>query len=43
VCNIRAGSVGLTSGDGRTITWSAFDKPLTISQGSNISTMTYGP
>jgi len=33
----------ITIGDGRTVTWSAFDKPLTISQGSNTSTMTYGP
>src|SRR5690606_20161239 len=33
----------ITIGDGRTVTWSTFDKPLAISQGSNSSTMTYGP
>ncbi|MCK9506607.1 MAG: hypothetical protein M0Q95_20820, partial [Porticoccaceae bacterium] len=32
----------LTSGDGRTVTWSAFDKPLSISQGGSSSAMTYG-
>ncbi|MFA5632395.1 MAG: RHS repeat-associated core domain-containing protein [Porticoccaceae bacterium] len=33
----------MTSGDGRTITWSAFDKPLAISQSGASATMTYGP
>ncbi|MCK9506520.1 MAG: RHS repeat-associated core domain-containing protein [Porticoccaceae bacterium] len=32
----------LLSGDGRTVTWSAFDKPLSISQSGASSTMTYG-
>ena len=33
----------MSSGDGRSITWSAFNKPVGISQGANSATLGYGP
>ena len=33
----------MTSGDGRTVTYSAFDKPTHIVKGSNTTTISYGP
>ena len=33
----------MTSGDGRTVTYSAFDKPTHIVKGTNTTTISYGP
>ncbi|MCP5320830.1 MAG: RHS repeat-associated core domain-containing protein [Pseudomonadales bacterium] len=33
----------MTAGDGRTIAWSAFNKPLSVSQGTHSATLSYGP